>query len=220
MGWLRKTFGSIAGPLVSGLFGYRGQKETNVASAEQAARQMAHQTESTQKQMDFQREMSNTAVQRRMADLKAAGINPIIAGTEGASSPGGASSAGAMAPVGNKMAAALQNATSAANIQQIKANTALTNAKANTIAPAATAASWLEQILTGFEDQVTQAEQNSAVGVKLRNKETSTPQYKSLQKRFTREQRSKGRGSKPGIKQSQKNRKTKVFQSALTGLSL
>ena len=219
MGWLRKTFSSIAAPLVSGLFGYRGQKDTNVASAEQASRQMAHQTESTQKQMDFQREMSNTAVQRRMADLKAAGINPIIAGTEGASSPGGASSAGAMAPVGNKMAAALQNATSAANIQQIKANTALTNAKANTIAPAATAASWLEQILTGFEDQVQQAEQNSAGSVKVILGRDSNLQ-KNAYKRAMRSFRSKGRGSKPGIKQSQKSRKTKVFQSALTGLSL
>ena len=92
-----------------GAFGYKGAKEQNVASAQQA-----------QAQMDFQREMSNTAVQRRMADLKKAGINPILAGSKEASSP-----AGAMAPQFNKAQVALQNATSAANIRNIDSQTAL-----------------------------------------------------------------------------------------------
>jgi hypothetical protein len=122
----------LFGGLALGLLGYKGAKDQNIASAEQA-----------QRQMDFQREMSNTAIQRRMADLRKAGLNPILAGKHEATTP-----SGAMAPMVNRAAVALQNAASAANINNIIANTKKTIAETHRISPKATIGELINEAMT------------------------------------------------------------------------
>ncbi|AXL14802.1 DNA pilot protein [Microviridae sp.] len=104
--------------IAGGALSYLGGKDRNKSAKKQAAAQMA-----------FQERMSNTAVQRRMADLKASGINPILAGNLAASSP-----SGAMAQIENELGPAVNSAMSSAQIagqlKNVAAQTKQTNANA------------------------------------------------------------------------------------------
>lgn len=106
-------------PAIVGGASYLGQSGANKTNMQIA-----------QNQMDFQREMSNTAYQRATEDMKKAGLNPMLAYTQGgASTPGGATT-----QVQSKTAKAV-DATQAQMIQNeqianIKAQTALSNATA------------------------------------------------------------------------------------------
>lgn len=107
-------FLSDAWDVVQGVGEFLGGERRNAASASSAREQMA-----------FQERMSNTAHQREVTDLRAAGLNPILS-----SKLGGASSpAGALATVENTIGPAVSSARASARLReelrQVRANTAV-----------------------------------------------------------------------------------------------
>jgi len=141
-----------AGGIASGLGTYLGVKETNKANAEQA-----------QKQMDYQTEMSNSAYQRAVADLKAAGLNPMLAYSQG----------GASTPVGAK--AEMQSALAAGATSAQSGVKVATEAKNQTdLAEADVILKREQAAAAGSQEDLNRANMNLAL-VEAANKSSQLP---------------------------------------------
>lgn len=109
-------------PLLQGGMQMYGQSATNAANAKQA-----------QQQMDFQAEQTGTSYQRGVADMKAAGLNPMLAYSQGGASSGGGASAVMGNEVGSAASTALQSYQTMQGINNMQAQERQINAQtANT----------------------------------------------------------------------------------------
>lgn len=143
-------WGSIASAAGSFL-SYQGQQDTNQQNLDISRENSAASAAQAQKQMDFQERMANTSYQRGTADMAAAGLNPMLAYSQGgAATPSGA--AGQVfqpPPMQNKVAAAMQGAQQATQLQNVNADTDLKEAQAaKTRQDTETSASSSEEIKT------------------------------------------------------------------------
>lgn len=93
----------LAGSLVSGFLGKEGQE-----SANQTNMQLGRE------QMEFQERMSNTSYQRAVRDMQAAGLNPMLAYSQG----GASAPMGSMPQVQNAVGAGMASASQAASTMQ------------------------------------------------------------------------------------------------------
>jgi hypothetical protein len=157
-------FGGLSlGGLAGGLLGFVGQQQTNQKNWDIAQAANASSAEQARAQMDFQERMRETQYQTAVEDMKKAGLNPMLAYSQGgAGTPSGAMGQVSTAKVGNVIGSALAGyqaaAMTAADLDMKEATTQGTNAQtikteADTIQTAANIGKILEDTKVSVQTQ-------------------------------------------------------------------
>ena len=153
--------------LVGAGLGFLGGERANAANRDIASAANAASAQQAASQMDFQERMRKTQYQTAVEDMKSAGLNPMLAYTQGgAGTPAGAMGQVSTAKMGNSIGSALQG------YQSLAMNNAdIDLKKATTVGTTATT------IKTEAEVIKTAAE----IGYILENTKLNTEQQRNLQ---------------------------------------